>query len=746
MQTHILGSTKIDSYRKLKFSIENFLNSKKNLENNISLICKIREIKNEIIKTQKFLDITNIGIFPYYDKVLTNMFYLGIIPYRYIKIINKKKCNIGLKEMLNIAKGNLKIKPLEMTKWFNTNYHYLVPELNNDNLKKFYKNNFLKEEFVNIEKIKNKKKFALIGPITFIKISNIKKLNKKSLYKNIFKRYINIIKRIKKEDIDIIQFEEPYFKDNLKKKEVKFLLRFYNKISKEIYNKIMLTCYFYKTNNFFLKNIKKIKSFGIHIKFDFSDKKLIKKTIKVIKKKKNKVISLGISSGRSIWVSDFEKILKKLKLILKKNLFISFSSSLEHIPFSIEKENNIPKNIKKWLCFYKEKIKELINIKKIFIYGKKINKKIYNKNKFINIVIKNYNKHSDLIIKEKSNNINKHKRKVYKNKIKFPTTTIGSFPQTKKIRSIRKEFFDKKISYKKYENFIKRNIKKNIRFQEKIGIDVLVHGEPERNDMVEFFCDKLNGFIITKFGWVHSYGTRCVKPPILFGTVIYKKGISIRWVRYYKKITNRIIKGIITGPITILKWSFIRKDIKLKDIAIQIGLALRKEVILLKKNGIKIIQIDEPAFKECMPTNIKDKKKYVNWSSRAFKILFCGINNLQIHTHICYSKLNKFDIKAFNIMDIDVISIECARSFMKILKFIKKVKLNFELGLGVFDIHSNYKFKKNDIYKFTSKIYKMKKKNIWINPDCGLKTRKWKEIINPLKKMVWAAKKMKKKF
>ncbi|MGX7589137.1 5-methyltetrahydropteroyltriglutamate--homocysteine S-methyltransferase [Candidatus Vidania fulgoroideorum] len=738
LYTHILGTTKIDQNRKLKKIIEHFLVSKKNFFDQKKLIRGIRKIKKNTYNIQeKKLDITTFGMFPYYDKVLTTMLYIGIVPERYFD-----KKSLGIKKLFKISKGNKNIKPLEMTKWFNTNYHYLVPELSKISLKKFFKNNFLKEEMIDIKYLKNKTKFTLIGPITFIKLSSVN-LNIKSVYKNIFKRYIKIIRYISSKKINYIQFEEPIL-NNINSIDINMLLKFYNNISKKIYNKIIFTSYFAKLDKKCFKILKKINSYGIHINYTIDNE--INKIVKVFKKK-NKLLSLGILEGNNIWIPNYKKIFKRIKKIksFKTNkILISPNMSLEHIPYSVKYENSMQLNIKKWLSFSKEKINSLYIIKKILLFGKKYYKKEYNDNKLIIICKNEFNKYSDKIIYKKIIKTKiKKKRKKFKNTILFPTTTIGSFPQTDEIKKARTY---KKEKYSKYKFVIKKNILKNINFQKDIGIDVLVHGEPERNDMVEYFCNKFYGCIITNFGWVHSYGTRYVKPPIIYGTII-NRNKDIFWMKYSKEIVkNNLLKGIITGPITMLKWSFIRDNISYKKILFQFSYALRKELKKIKKIGIKIIQIDEPAFKESMPINIKEKKKYVYYAIRAFKYVFSGINNIQIHTHICYSKLDIFDIKSFNKMDIDVISIESARSFMKVVKTISKIKLNFEIGLGVFDIHSVYKTNKYKIFNVLKNIFYIFKKNIWINPDCGLKTRSWNEIIKPLKNMVYAAKLMKKKF
>ncbi|MGX7582900.1 5-methyltetrahydropteroyltriglutamate--homocysteine S-methyltransferase [Candidatus Vidania fulgoroideorum] len=727
VKTHIIGMPSIGENRELKYNVEKFICSKKNKFSEKKLLISLRKIKKKNIDIQnKFLDINTIQSFPYYDKVVTTMVYLGLIPKRFS---NGKFC---MKKYFEISMGGKNKKPLSMTKWFNTNYHFMIPEI--DNIKNFYKNKLINEDIYIKKYSNNKNKFSIIGPITFILISKCFK-NKKLFY-NIFRRYIRLFNIIK--CFDFFQIEEPIIYKKFNKFQKKMFFKFYNLANKINVKKIFTTYFSNISKN--INIIKKINTQGIHISLYNIEKNIINIILKNFK-----IISIGLIKGNNIWISNFRKIIEKISFFKKKknNFYISTTCSMEHIPFSKRKEN-----IKlEWIIFSKEKIKELFLLKKILTYGIK-NNKDYKVNKILNFNKENFSKKNDELIFKKfkkipnSNKILKITDNIPK---KFPTTTIGSFPQTKKIRRIRNLYNNKKISIEKYEKFIKKEIKRNIKFQENINLDLVTNGEPERNDMVEYFCEKMDGAFITKNGWVHSYGYRCVKPPIIYGTVKHIENICAKWMKFTIKLTKKPIKAILTGPVTILKWSFIRNDIKKKQICEQLSLFLRKEVISLVNIGIKYIQIDEPAIKECSPLIKKKSRKFFKWAISCFNSLFSGIKNIQIHTHICYSKLNKNDIINISKMNINVLSIESSRSSMKILNILKKMKIKFEIGLGIYDIHSNICPKKKDIYK---RIIKIKKyincKRIWINPDCGLKTRNWKETKLSIKNMVISALKARK--
>ncbi|MGX7589566.1 5-methyltetrahydropteroyltriglutamate--homocysteine S-methyltransferase [Candidatus Vidania fulgoroideorum] len=686
--THVIGLPVIGKNREIKYSIEKYLLEKKK-KNFLKILEARKKIINYNYKIQKKLDLITMGNNYICDIVTYTIVNLGIIPKRF-KFNNK----LGIKEIIKLVKGYNNIKPLKMTKWFNTNYHYFIPEIDS-NIKNNYYCDLLYDELIYF-KNKKKNKFSIIGPNTLIEISNIKK---KKYIKYIFKKYEKLFKKIKKFKIDYIQLEEPIFKINKKKEKI------YKNFLKKIKKKIIFTTYFndIKKN---LKYINKFKFYSVHFDSFFNNNINIK----------CKYLSYGLIDGKNIWINEYNNSIKKIKN--NKKVFISGNCSFMHVPY--DKSNETSK-IKKFLSFSIQKIKEIIKIKKI------IKKKIKFKKNII--IFKKLKKIKKYKIKKKDKKIIKKIKKKKRKKINMkdigikslPFTTIGSFPQTNKLRSIRKKYYDKKIKFKLYLKFIKKIIKKNLKIQKKFNINITVNGEPERSDMVEFFCRNFKGCLITKYGWVLSYSTRCIKPPIIYGFLKNKRDIISP---FYKK---KISKGIITGPVTILKWSYIRYDFKTIDILINISRILKSYIKKFLKKKIKIIQIDEPAVGEFFYENKKNiKNAVISFNYCCYNILN---KKIQIHTHICYSKLSKIEIKYFKNIFVDVITIEACKNFKKNVLNVYK-KINSEVGFGLYNVHSNNIPRVKSIIKkiiFLKNLVGIKK--IWINPDCGLKTRSYKDIL-----------------
>ncbi|MGX7582763.1 5-methyltetrahydropteroyltriglutamate--homocysteine S-methyltransferase [Candidatus Vidania fulgoroideorum] len=710
--SHIIGMPNIGIKRELKIFAEKFFNNKNSKNKNFFNKC-IKKININNIYYQRKLDYLTIGNLKLFDPVLHTMCCLSIIPkrFRYFK-------KIDIKEIEIFMKGEKGKKPLKMLKFFNNNFHYFVPEIDEN----FSNKKRIKYKYKFLDKIKNKKKlkYSILGINTFIKLCDFR-IKKKNSIKNIIKIYYKYIKNIyKKYKLKYIQLEEYIL--NFSKK----IIKFYKKLFKK---KIKIFLVILKKKIIY-KNIKKILKFVSVVHIDVYEQFDIKLIKKISKKKK---ISLGIINGYNIWVNNYLKSIKKI-CYLKKNLFISTNCSLIHVPFTTKREIGMPK----YISFALEKIKEILEIKKIFLNFKKnykiflfnflINKKL-NKNKF------NFNRIK--FIKNKRKRVTKEEIGIKK----ISDTTIGSFPQTKNLRKIRKNYENKKINFKIYKKKILNYIKKNIKIQKKYKVKIFVNGEPERSDMVEFFCKNYKGFYITKNGWVQSYSTRCVKPPILYKKPIRIKSSVKNW---YKNIKN--LKGIVTGPNTISKWSFIRENVNYKNIIYCLSDIVSKEIKDLFDIGIKIIQIDEPALIEIL-YNKKNKKKYYEIFINSFNNSCKYIYNkkVQIHSHICYSNIKKKDLKIFKKMYIDVLSIESSKKFYETINFIKKNKVTkyFEVGPGLYDVHSKnkpnyYDIKKKVLYMFR----KLGIKNVWLNPDCGLKTRKYSEV----KKYLKLIRKIKKKY
>lgn len=733
MYTHILGNSRIGPNRELKFAIEKFWKNKSfdNLSNLIDTKKKICNLNwnNQI---NLGLDYINVGDFSYYDHILNNLIYLGCLPLRF----NFNIENISLHQYFQLARGNDKQSPMELIKWFNTNYHYLVPEYDlNTNFST--KNNWLFDDIKEAKKFNHPIKVSILGPITILKLGKIKDFKLKNrllLLPDLILNYIDFINKINSLNVNFIQIEEPILSLDLSKNWLNSFNGVYNLLSKYFPN-LILTTYFGEINN--IENLFLIKNIGIHIDINNNkiDNLLRKKNIN------NKFLSLGVIDGKNIWKNNLENSYYLINNIKKyfKNILISTTTSLLHVPIDLDKEY-INKNIKNWISFGKQKIMELVLLKNLlkkknfflpkdfiknlfFIENKKKSSIIYNSK--IQNLINNLNKNN--FNYRSSYNIRKIYQKIYLNLPSLTKTTIGSFPQTIKIRKLRSNLNKNNISKKYYENNLKKEIKFCIKKQNYYNLDVLVHGEFERNDMVEYFANLLNGFIVTNFGWVQSYGTRYVKPPIIYGDIYMSKYMSVKWIKYSQKLTKKYVKGMLTGPITMLKWSFCRNDQPIYVTALQIALALKSEILELERNKIKIIQIDEPALREFLPLKIKDYNNYFNWAKKSFLLTSNNVKkSTQIHTHICYSEFKSI-LNFIKEIDVDVISIEAARSNMNLLSILPKF-IN-EIGVGIYDIHSNRKlFYKNSLYLVKIIFNHLNKNSIWINPDCGLKTRNWKDI------------------
>jgi len=464
-----------------------------------------------------------------------------------------------------------------------------------------------------------------------------------------------------------------------------------------------------------------------------------------------KEVQLGVLSGRTIWKSNLLDIFDRISDINLNKLSISTSCSLLHVPYSLKEEDSLNTDLKNILSFAEEKLNELLLLKNslesnvksedLVLYEKV---RDHSDKALLGRIVETVRNRVSSLTKESfERKTNREERLELQsselNIPTFPTTTIGSFPQTGDTRTLRRQFKSNEISESEYEAGIKEIIKETIEIQEELGLDILVHGEAERNDMVEYFGELLEGFAFSKFGWVQSYGSRCVKPPIIFGDVYRKEAMTVNWSSYAQSLTDKRMKGMLTGPVTILQWSFYRDDISKKEVAYQIGLALRDEVLDLEKNGIKIIQIDEPAIREGLPLNPKYKQEYLEWAVNSFKLSQAGVeDSTQIHSHMCYSEFDEI-LDAINALDVDVLSIEASRSGMDLVNPTLKEKYKGAVGPGVYDIHSPLVLEYEDALQRIQQLAKsLDVKNIWINPDCGLKTRNWKEVKESLANMIKA--------
>ncbi len=750
MKTTIIGFPRIGIKRELKFSIEKFLKGDLRESELQNFVENHINSQFEILKSNR-LDFIPVNDFSLYDNILDMAFLLGAIEKEYLDN------NLStLQKYFAVAKGfqneHYDLKAYEMKKWFDTNYHYIVPKLSK-NLD--YKVDF---EFLD-EKIKIAKnsistfRLELIGPFTFLKLSKAKEGTTFQFLEKITTNYLKIIEHLKEKNIEYISFEEPSLCTELTKADVEIFSEIYRSLLKEKGNmKVILQTYF--------GDVRETYKELINLDFDVIGLDFVagEKNFSLIEKygfDNNKILSAGIINGRNIWKANYNVVFDKINAILEKvdfnKLWLSSSCSLLHVPYTTQNETKLPVEIKERLSFAIEKLSELNDIKTLIELTNPTENDIFKKNQEI------FSKEKSYIIPELKDKINSLKDSDFKRSLPrkeridlqrknlklpmLPTTTIGSFPQTEDLRRERKLFKDGQISLNEYENFIREKIKETIKKQEEIGIDVLVHGEYERNDMVEYFAEFLTGIITTENGWVQSYGTRATKPPIIFGDIKRKESMTVKWISYAQSLTEKPVKAILTGPATIINWSFSREDVPVKEVAFQIALALREEIKELMEKNIKIIQVDEAAFREKFPLRKSELKNYLDWVISAFKLATSHIKpEVQLHTHMCYSEFSD-TINFIEEMDADVLTIEAAKSDLAILEAVRNYSKSREIGPGVYDIHSPRIPKEEELKVIIKEMLQyIPKENLWINPDCGLKTRKPEEVWPSLKNMVEAAK------
>ncbi len=747
-KVHNLGFPRIGSMRELKFAQESYWSTKSNKEDLLKLAGEIRKIN---WKHQESLDLVAVGDFSLYDQVLDMSFTLGNIPQR-----AKNYSGDELDNYFRVARGRSvdpkdAISAAEMTKWFDTNYHYMVPEF--DALTTFKLNSSrLVEQIKEVKNLGLKPKPVIIGPVTYLAIGKEKDdSNKLDLLPKLLEVYSELLEVLVTQGVEWVQIDEPILVTELST-ELKTAFEIsYSKLNNSNL-KILLATYF-GTLQDNLNIVAKLPIAGLHI--DAINGR--SEVDAVISKLSGKVISLGVVNGRNIWKSDLNAILDWVEPIAKKlgeNLWIAPSCSLLHVPVDLASEKKLDAEVLSWLAFAIQKIKEIEVITAAINFGRaKVADELAQNQKSLTSRRNSNRVHNPAVqaelakvdaswgMRKSSYQQRQLKQSPLLNLPKFPTTTIGSFPQTTDIRSARSKYKSGELNESAYQDAMRKEIIFSIKEQESLGLDVLVHGEAERNDMVEYFGEQLQGYAFSQFGWVQSYGSRCVKPPILFGDITRPKAMTVEWIKFAQSQTSKVMKGMLTGPVTILNWSFVRDDQPRSVSCAQLALAIRQEVLDLEKAGIKIIQIDEAALREGLPLRKSQWKEYLDWAVGAFKIAANGVSDqTQIHTHMCYSEFNDI-ISSIAEMDTDVITIETSRSDMELLDAFDNFKYPNEIGPGVYDIHSpNIPTQEHIISLMQKAAQKIPSERLWVNPDCGLKTRQWSEVTPALTNMVAAAK------
>ncbi|MDY3315973.1 5-methyltetrahydropteroyltriglutamate--homocysteine S-methyltransferase [Riemerella anatipestifer] len=767
VKSNILGYPRIGEKRELKKANEQFW-AGKITEDELQKVAKEIRTHNWKLQQEAGVDLVPSNDFSLYDQVLDATFSFNAIPTRYLELEKAKKTDLELYFALarGYQKEGIDITAMEMTKWFDTNYHYIVPEFTKDQSFSLRKN-FALEYYKEAKDLGIETKPVLIGAVTYLLLGKEKEegFHRLELLPSLLEVYRKILAELQEAGVEWVQIDEPLLVLDLDEKAQKAYREVYQKFQEEFPKlKIILTTYFEALGDN-LELALSLPTKALHIDLVRAPQQL---ELVLDKFPEDKILSVGVVNGRNVWKNDFEDSLTLINKAKEKlgaeRVFVASSSSLLHSPCNLELEDNeavLTPEIKQWLAFAKQKVTEVATLTSIVngvvsesaqkliaenkkaAESRKVSELIHNKG-----VKERLSKITDK--EAQRNSTFAHRRELQHQSLNlplFPTTTIGSFPQTPEVRSWRAQFKKGQLTQAEYDGLLEKEIEESIRFQENAGIDVLVHGEFERNDMVEYFGEQLEGFVFTKFGWVQSYGSRCVKPPIIFGDVSRPVPMTVRWSKFAQSLTEVPVKGMLTGPVTILQWSFVRDDQPRSATCTQIALAIRDEVVDLEKAGIKVIQIDEPAIREGLPLRKKDWQDYLEWAIRAFRISASGVQDAtQIHTHMCYSEFNDI-ISNIADMDADVITIECSRSQMELLDVFADFKYPNEIGPGVYDIHSPRVPSVEEMSGLMDKaVAVVPKEQLWVNPDCGLKTRHWEETKAALVAMVETAKELRAKY
>ncbi|MBL1227797.1 5-methyltetrahydropteroyltriglutamate--homocysteine S-methyltransferase [Enterococcus sp. BWB1-3] len=741
MKTTVVGFPRIGENRELKAATENYFRGDSTQEELLEKGRQLRKTHWQLLRNTGISYIPS-NDFSFYDTVLDTAVLLNIIPKRFLELkLSPLDTYFALARGYQAAAGD--VTALPMKKWFNTNYHYLTPEFEQDTEVRVVGTKIF-DEYLEAKELGIETRPVILGPFTLIQLADFTTTEKAKHIPALISAYKEIILKLNSLGAHWLQLDEPALVKDLSNEDRDLFLAIYESFTKEPREiKLLLQTYFGDVRDVYA-DLLTLDVDGIGL--DFVEGKQTEEFVRSFGFPQNKVLFAGIINGKNIWRNDYQKTVALLNGLPKEQVILSTSCSLLHVPFSIEQEE-FPEEVSQHFSFAKEKLKELSQLSQIVSQSTgrvTENQQLFQKER----VQKNEalaDKLAALTEQDFHRQISYEERaqtqKIELNLPLLPTTTIGSFPQTRDVKAARARFKRGELDQLSYKSFLRKKIADCIEFQEDIDLDVLVHGEFERNDMVEYFGENLEGFLFSKNAWVQSYGTRCVKPPIIWGDVSRKQAITVEWSAYAQGLTAKPVKGMLTGPVTILNWSFPREDISLKDSTLQIALAIQEEVLDLEANGIKIIQIDEAALREKLPLRKSDwYKEYLDWAIPAFRLVHSKVApHTQIHTHMCYSEFADI-LPAIDQMDADVISFEASRSNLALLDELKSQKFQTAVGPGVYDIHSP---RVPSVAELTATIEELLKKisaeKLWINPDCGLKTRGEKETVKSLANLTKAA-------
>ena len=754
--THNLGFPRMGGQRELKFALERFWRDETSVED-LEQTGKTLRLRHWTLQAD--LDLVPVGDFSFYDHVLDTSQLLDNLPSRVDKNAD------AMTQYFQASRGqagssccNHQVAAAEMTKWFDTNYHYLVPEFNAETAFKAYPERLL-AQIIEAKAAGFKIKPVLVGPVSYLWLGKTKdETDKLALLDKLLPAYAEILDQLADNGVEWVQIDEPVLVTDLSTEWQQALQKAYFSLAK-CRVKLLLTTYFGQLQQN-LQLACELPTAGLHIDAINAADELVRVVDWL---PSHKVLSVGIINGRNIWKTDLNRALELLEPIntrLAERLWLAPSCSLLHVPIDLNSEHNLAEETLDWLAFAVQKLEELSILAQALNLGREgVAAQLAENKKSIQRRQQSTRVHNPAVKQrcEATHSASGQRQSTYSQRAAlqqqalqlpaFPTTTIGSFPQTNVIRQTRKQFRLGQLADAEYRQQMQAEIRYAIDKQLELGLDVLVHGEAERNDMVEYFGQQLQGFAFTDYGWVQSYGSRCVKPPIIYGDVSRPDPMTVEWIQYAQSLTDKPVKGMLTGPVTILNWSFVRDDQPRSETSKQISLAIRDEVIDLESAGVNIIQIDEAALREGLPLRQSQWKTYLEWAVECFRLTANGVSDeTQIHTHMCYSEFNDI-IEAIAAMDADVITIETSRSQMELLDVFQEFDYPNAIGPGVYDIHSpNIPSEQEMVELLKLAAQRIDKTLLWVNPDCGLKTRRWEEVEPALKAMVSAAKSLRVKL
>ncbi|HAJ13922.1 MAG TPA: 5-methyltetrahydropteroyltriglutamate--homocysteine S-methyltransferase [Comamonadaceae bacterium] len=758
--THNLGFPRIGAKRELKFALESYWKGQSSLEELKALGAQLRQ---RHWADQAGIDLVPVGDFAFYDQVLDMSFTLGNLPERVQGFHGDSLDNV-----FRVARGRSAasaeehaaccggVAAGEMTKWFDTNYHYIVPEFTAATTFKLDASRLL-AQLAEARARGVKAKPVIIGPVTYLAIGKAKDgSDKLALLERLLPVYAELLDALAAQGVEWVQIDEPILVTELDAQPGNDWQHAFNTAYHQLKAckvKLLLATYFgpLQENAYLAANLPVA---GLHVDA-VNDRDGVLPLINLLPA--HKVLSLGVINGRNIWKTDLTAVLDWIEPLAQRlgdRLWIAPSCSLLHVPVDLNSEHRLDAQVKSWLAFALQKLDELrvlgralregraavrdaLAANAVALAARRASPRVHNP--AVQAAVARIS--ADMGQRESAYTQRQPKQAAFLKLPAYPTTTIGSFPQTAEIRHARSEFKAGRLDEAGYQAAMRAEIERSVREQEKLGLDVLVHGEAERNDMVEYFGEQLDGYAFSQFGWVQSYGSRCVKPPILFGDISRPKAMTVEWITYAQSLTDKPMKGMLTGPVTILNWSFVRDDQPRSLSCKQLALAIREEVLDLEKAGVRVIQIDEAALREGLPLRKSQWQGYLDWAVESFRITANGVRDeTQIHTHMCYSEFNDI-IASIADMDADVITIETSRSDMELLDAFENFQYPNEIGPGVYDIHSpNIPTQEHIVQLMKKAAERIPAERLWVNPDCGLKTRQWSEVIPALTHMVAAAK------